>query len=150
MPDEGIQEAQAEEKTPAGFSPITSQEELDRILKHRLKRAEESFRKDNQDAFDKAKAYDDLMGRSTELQAELDALKKSSQVAEWMQQAAKDTGVPVEVLRGETEEEIRAHAESLKPHFEKKRGYVGSDGFAASSAPLSTRDQFARALENTL
>lgn len=49
-----------------------------------------------------------------EAQDRIAAYEHRDQVAGWKTAAAKATGVPSEVLRGDTEAEITAHAEALK------------------------------------
>lgn len=151
-----------DEKIPAGFSPITTQEQFDQAIKDRLARSEKSFEKKYKDVFDKAKQFDELkeknksdlekaQEKASKLEAELNEIKLQEQIAAWKKAASEDTGVPVDVLRGKTEEEITAHAEALKPHFEKPSGFVGSDGFAVSTAKTrKTSDLFAEAVENAL
>lgn len=48
-------------------------------------------------------------------QAELQEFKTKEQVSTWKAQVSQATGVPVSALAGSTEEEIKAHAEILKP-----------------------------------
>lgn len=152
-------EGNQSESMPAGFSPIESQEELDRRIKDRLNRAEKQWREKNNDVFEKAKAYDEWQEqnksdlekekeRNEQLQKELDERNLRDQISDWKKAASEETGVPAEVLRGSSEEEIKAHADALKPHFEKeKSGFVGSDGFTPKEKAKSTASQFADALD---
>lgn len=161
--EKAMQEGGAEEKAPAGFSPITSQEEMDRRIGERLQRAKKQWADENKEAFEKAKAYDEWQeqnkselekerDRADALQQELDERRQADLIAGWKRQVSEETGVPADVLRGTTEEEIREHAGSLKPHFEASHsGFVGSDGFAASKkAEKSTAAQFASALDGII
>lgn len=127
----------APEPTPGGdkFTPITSQEQLNGIIKGRIERAEkkavEKF--SDYDALKaKAEAYDALGkqfsggegdkggGASTieervaALESENRALKHASELDAWKAEVSKTTGVPAAVLRGDTLEEIQAHADSIK------------------------------------
>lgn len=151
------------ESSPAGFSPITSQEELNAVIKGRLERQQRSFEEAHKEEFEKAKAYDELQEankteleqaqeRTQELENELEKIKKRDQIAEWKRDISKETGVPEDVLRGETIEDIQAHADSLKSHFENvKPGFVSSDGFApAKTEKASTASQFAAALDGII
>lgn len=52
--------------------------------------------------------------RIAELEKENAAYKTAAQQREWKAKVSKETGVPAEVLRGDSEEEIKAHAEALK------------------------------------
>lgn len=152
--------AQSDENSPAGFSPITTQEAFDHAIQGRLSRAEKNFEKKYKDVFEKAKAYDQMQeqGQSelekaqnqvSKLESELQEMKHANELNAWKKQASVDTGVPVDVIKGDTEEDINAHAQALKPYFTKMSGYVGSDGMSAVGKP-STRDQFARAMGKAL
>lgn len=151
------------ENSPAGFSPITTQEEFDAAIKARLERQQRSFEESHKEEFEKAKAYDEIQEgnktelekakeRTAELESELEAIKRRDQIASWKREISKETGVPEDVLRGETEEDIQAHADSLKTHIANvKPGFVSSDGFAPSkSEKASTASQFANALDGIL
>lgn len=75
---------------------------------------------------------DELAGQVASLTAELEGYRKKEQQRAMAEAVSEETGVPAEVLRGGTEEEMRAHAESLKAYIGKPSApYVGSDGFAA-------------------
>ena len=54
-----------------------------------------------------------LEKKNSELKAQLDSMKAVQQVNEWKQQAAHETGVPAELLRGTTLEELTAHGKML-------------------------------------
>lgn len=152
--------AQSDENSPAGFSPITTQEAFDHAIQGRLSRAEKNFEKKYKDVFEKAKAYDQMQeqGQSelekaqsqvNELEIALQQLKRDNEVTAWKKQASDLTGVPFDVIKGETEKDINDHARALEPYFTKMSGYVGSDGMSAVGKP-STRDQFARAMGKAL
>lgn len=120
------------------FSPITTQEELDRIIGKRVMREREKFKDYEQfkgAAEELAKIKEanksDLekaTSRAEKAEEELNALKHEKEINQWVKEVAKETGVPEAALRGETREELMAHAEILKPYFEKSNVYVGSDG----------------------
>lgn len=109
-------------ETP-GFTPINSQEELDRIIGNRLAREREKF-SDYEALKEKAgklaevqeSAQADLEAKQQELDkaiTELDGLKAAKQAADTREQIADKFGIPAGVLRGSTEEELTAHAETL-------------------------------------
>lgn len=163
MPEESTStQTDGLESSPAGFSPITTQEEFDAAIKARLDRQKKSFEESHKEDFQKAKLYDEIQeGNKTELEkakeetarleSELEAIRKRDQIASWKNEISKETGVPVDVLRGDTEEDIQAHAESLKSHFTTKSGFVSSDGFAPSKTEKrSTASQFAAALDGII
>lgn len=56
--------------------------------------------------------------RAEKAEKELAALKHGTEVTNWKVAAAKETGVPVDLLRGDTEEDINAHANALKSFLE--------------------------------
>lgn len=89
--------------------------------------------------------------RADELQKELDALKAEKERKSWREEVSKETGVPADVIAGDTKEEMAAHAESLKKLIpDSTKPIVASDGFApaAGGAGKSTREQFAEAMQN--
>jgi len=126
----------------ADFTPITSQEELDRIIKGRLEKQSESFTKKYEGfvspedlakirsdydkqvadlnsamkaASKKAEAYDKDI-------AERDAKIKGYETSALKGRIAHETGIPYELaarLSGETEEDIRKDAESLAQYVNK-------------------------------
>lgn len=49
------------------------------------------------------------------LQAEIDGYKARDQIAEWAKEVSAAEGVPVDLLRGSTRDELEAHAKQLKP-----------------------------------
>jgi len=66
--------------------------------------------------------------RAETLERELSGLRSQQQVTAWMSEVAASSGVPVDVLRGSTREEIEAHAETLKPLLNPRGPYVPSPG----------------------
>ncbi|RBP98464.1 hypothetical protein CRD60_00950 [Bifidobacterium aemilianum] len=95
-----------------------------------------------------------------ELEAKVAQYETEKQQGEWRAQVSKDTGVPAELLRGSTLEEIQAHADSLKqylPNHDNDQeaetgpfaGYAPSVGITPGkhgSVPLS--EQIAQAEKN--
>lgn len=151
---------------PTGFVPITTQGEFDHAVKNRLERANRQFREENKDVFEKAAAYDELVeknksdlekanDRANKAESELANFKKREEIATWKQEVSKETGVPADVLRGDTKEELTAHAESLKAVMgttSKNPAFVQSDGFAPRShtGSKTTREQFAETVSDFL
>lgn len=71
-----------------------------------------------------------------ELEAELARYKAEKQQAEWCRTVSKDTGIPADLLRGSTLEEIQAHADSLKQYLQaNKTDTQAGTGSAAGYAP---------------
>lgn len=88
------------------FEPISTQDELDRIVTARVARERAKFQ--DYDALkEKAEKYDSAV-------SELSALKADKQLREWKDAVAKEFGVPAAALRGGDLEELRAHGEVLK------------------------------------
>lgn len=104
------------------FKPITSQDELNRIIGERVKRAKPA---DYDELKAKASEFDKVAEASkTELQKAIEraeaAEKKAAsfeakeQRAAWAADIVKDSGVPPEALRGSTREELEEHFNVLK------------------------------------
>ena len=118
------------ETNQEGFKPIETQEELDNIIKDRLKRERESTQKryegwispeDHQKALDASnKAFDDFKkAHESDEQtiADLTAKNKAYETASLKSRIAHEVGLSYEWtdrIGGEDEESIRKDAESLK------------------------------------
>ena len=57
--------------------------------------------------------------RAQAAEEKVKAYEQEAQRKQWLDEVAADTGLPAAVLRGNTREEIEAHANALKPFFEK-------------------------------
>lgn len=118
------------EEIKEGFKPIETQEELDNIIKERLKRERESTQKryegwispeDHQKALDASnKAFDDFKkAHESDEQtiADLTAKNKAYETATLKSRIAHEVGLSyewIDRIGGEDEESIRKDAESLK------------------------------------
>ena len=118
------------EEKQEGFKPIETQEELDSIIKDRLKRERESTQKkyegwispdDHQKALDEAnKALDDYKKAhegDEQTIADLSAKNKAYETASLKSRVAHEVGLSYEWIgriSGDDEESIRKDAESLK------------------------------------
>ena len=134
----------SEETKQEGFKPIESQEELDNIIKDRLKRERETTQKryegwvspeDHQKAItDANKAFDDYKkAHESDEQtiADLTAKNKKYETASLKSRIAHEVGLSyewIDRINGEDEKSIREDAESIKK-------LVGS-----GSAPLPTKN----------
>ena len=103
----------------SGFKPITSQEELNRLIGDRINKVREQFG-DYNDLKAKAEKYDEVEAASkSELEkaqeriAELERTAATAQRAALVTRIASEEGVIPEVLTGETEEEMRAAAKRV-------------------------------------
>lgn len=81
------------------FRPIESQEEFDRRIAPRVNREKAKTAAEKQRADDALK--------------ELGELKAANEVRGWKDEVAEVTGVPANLLRGSTKEEIEAHAKEI-------------------------------------
>lgn len=142
------QEVAAEERT-------FTQDELNAIVSDRLKRAESKY-EDYEELKAKAEKLDKIeeenkseLERATEraqaLEAELDGIKKANEVRDIRQKVAEETGVPVSLITGDTEEECKAQAEAINA-YAKPTGYpaVKDGGEVHQVGKPTTREQFAQ------
>lgn len=137
-----------------------TQDEVNAIVSDRLKRAEAKY-EDYEALKEKAARLDAIeeqnkseLERATEranaLKAELDDIKKANEVRDIRDKVAAETGVPVTLLTGETEDECREQAKAIT-EYAKPNGYpvVKDGGEVVQVGKRSTRDQFAKWLEQT-
>ena len=82
-----------------GFTPITSQAELNKIIGKRIDRERAKFAD-----------YDQLKSENAQLKKDLLEERHGNLI----RKVSEDTGVPGSLLRGTTEDELRAHAEEIK------------------------------------
>lgn len=140
-----------------------TQTELDHIVGERLAREREKY--SDYDALkEKATRLDTLeesqkselqkaTERASAAEAELAALKKAQAVREMRDKVSQETGVPVNLLTGETEEECKAIAEAIKAYATpsyptvEDRGEVHTAQQQAAAEPA--KRQFAAWLQNT-
>lgn len=131
-----------------------TQEEVDRIVSDRLSRERTKYA-DYATLKEKAEQYDASVEaskselqkateRADSLQAQLDALKKADSVRQIRNKIAEETGVPANLLSGETEEICKEQAEAIKA-FANPTGYpvVKDGGEVRKISGGKTRDQFA-------
>lgn len=116
----------------------------------------------------KLKEYEDaqkteaerLSERIAELEKENKQFRVAKQRAEWAQEIVKDSTVPADALRGDTQEELQAHFEQLKPLVKptdepapKKGAWAPFDpdeGKSPSGSMTTNADRFAEFLGNKL
>lgn len=142
------------ENTPAGFSPIDSQKELDKIIGERLNRAEKKWMKDHQEIFDKAKSFDEIEeknksdlekanDRATKAEQELAELKAIREHELLVSEVARSKGVDLELLSkmvGDTREEIEANADTLIEHFSAMPKFPDVNDNGGHGAPAVTKE----------
>lgn len=130
-----------------------TQEELDHIVGERLAREREKY--SDYDALkSKASRLDEIEEASkTELQkmtekasaleAELNGLKKEAEIRVIRDKVSKETGVPAELLTGETEEACKSQADAIKSYANPSYPQVTDKGEPSHGPTGSTRQQFA-------
>lgn len=126
----------------AEFTPITTQEELNAVIKDRLQRERDTINQKYGDYDDLKKQVADLTTqvgtltneRDTSVQqtaahaktiSELQAQLKSHETNSVKMRIAQEVGIPhtlAERLSGETEEDIRKDAEAIAQHFKTLQG----------------------------
>lgn len=87
------------------FTPITSQEDLDKVIGARLAREREKFAD-----------YDDLKAAASKLadaEARLSQIDAQAALDKIRNDVAKEAGVPADLLRGSTKDELATHASAL-------------------------------------
>lgn len=129
MPENMTQEPEESKETPGttaeNAEKTFTQSQVDEIVKQRLARAKHEKPADYDELKQKAERYDQAMTESesnlSKLQARIDALegenkemKHQKEIASWRDDVANKTGVPASVLRGDTKEDIEAHAQAIK------------------------------------
>lgn len=150
MPDNtGQQEHTAE------FQAITSQEQLDSVIKSRLSRERAKYA-DYDELKQKAARLDELEEESkSELQKaqdsaaqykkELDALKSSIALDKERLAIASEFGISADILRGSSAKELREHAEAIKAHY-KLYPSTGDQGERKKATPEATKQEFVQNL----
>lgn len=102
----------SQQNPPAGGSDdLLTKEQADALIKARIDKQNAKHAKET-DALTQQLAAE--QADKAELEEELAALKHDKELSEWKAQASKETGVPAEVLKGDTLEEIQAHATQIK------------------------------------
>lgn len=149
---QGTQQA---EPTQGGstYTPPATQADLDRIVENRLQRERQKY-----SDYDQLKAQaeqmqglvaerDSLRSQLETANSELSTYKANDQRRQWAVEVAQETGVPADVLRGDSKEDMLAHASSLKSYLMPSAPRVGSDGRQPQNQAKPTLQQsFAEAL----
>lgn len=138
------------ESQPAGGSRTYTFAEMDAYTKARI---------DKQNA-KHSKETDELMGQLAESNAQLEEvqqrlseLEHEKELREWAEQAAVESGVPASVIRGDTLEEMQAHAAQLKaampsyPVLPNDNGETGTPEITKEEIyQIKNRDERVRAM----
>lgn len=82
--------------------------------------------------------------RAAALEAELNSMKRSNEIRDLRASVSTSTGVPVDLLTGETEEDCKAQADRILA-FAKPNGYpqLKDGGEPSRVSGAATRDKFA-------
>lgn len=148
------------EEEESTFEPITTQEDLNRIIGERIAR-ERSKYEGFEDYKAKAEKYDAFEeGQKTELQKlnerlenaekENAAYKQREQLAAWAKEVSDESGIPANLLRGTTKDEMEAHAKELKA-FTGERStapVIESDGRKPKHKAATNADLFAETVSD--
>lgn len=119
-----VDSTQAENQPAGDSSPKTfTEQEVDakikaRIDKQNAKHAEETAKLNAR--------VEELEKQSAQAQAERDALKHQSEIAQMAQTLAQEKGVPANLLHGETQEELTQSAEALAAYKAEILASVGT------------------------
>jgi hypothetical protein len=144
--DEAQNTADEQQEQPKTFT----QDEVNRIVAERLKR----HKPDDYEALkEKAAKLDELEeANKSELekaqaayqsaQKELDELKARAAISETRSRVAAETGIPAELITGDTEDSMRAQAEAIAAYTESKTSsYPADKGGAATGNAAMTEDE---------
>lgn len=111
-------------------------------------KAQDAAKTELQKAIDRAvaaeKERDDLKAAD---KARLDKEAHEADKKKWADAAAKKAGVPAEAIKGETEDEIKEHADQLAKLLPRK-GHVPTEGLLPEGDGSSELRSFARQLFN--
>jgi len=121
------------------FKAITTQEDFDRAIKARLAREKatnlKAFQEEYADTFEKAKRFEEIeeenkseIAKATEraekAEAQIKQFEHEKELAQWAKEAAEEFGVDDRLIRGNTLDEMKAHAEALKEAIGDKARYA--------------------------
>lgn len=135
-----------------------TQSEVDVIVSERLKREREKY-VDYDGLKEKAGKYDALFAehgevskRNQELQTKVEALQKDIDTRNAREKVSAETGVPANLLTGETEEQCKKQAEAILNWRGPQQNYpnVPDGGEVTHQGSGSTRQQFASWFEQNI
>lgn len=148
------QTAEVEQKT-------FTQDEVNSIIAERLGRDRQKYA-DYEALKEKAEQFDKLQEankselqkateRANELEKQLTTIKKANEVRDIRSKISNETGVPIELLTAETEEECKRQADAINA-FAMPKGYpkVSDGGEVGGTLKRSAKDQFAEIMKEIL
>lgn len=145
----------SQETTVSTENKTFTQDELNAIVSERLRREREKYA--GFDEFkEKALKLDELeeqskseLQKATEkaekLEAQIQAMKKAEEVTAMKEKISQETGVPVSLLNGDTEEGLKTQAEAIKAFAASGTAYpsVKDGGEVTKTTKMNTAQQFA-------
>lgn len=151
-----------EESTPEAAEKTFTQSELDAIVTDRVRREREKYA--NFDVYkEKAEKFDNeeeskkselqkAQEKTAQLEASVRQLTHEKEVSEARAKVSKDTGVPVDLLSGETEEDCRAQADTLLKWKGNGAKYasVPDSGEVHTAGGGTNREKFAEWFDSSL
>lgn len=124
-------------KSDQAFTPITSQEALDAIIAKRVERERRKYAD-----------YDTLAAKISTLETDLAAAAAKVQDYEreaahtaLVREVAKETGVPADLLRGSTREEMTAHGKALAEYLTARSATPVIPSLGAAPETKQTTEQ---------
>lgn len=135
-----------------------TQEEVNAIVGKRL--AEEKGKySDYEEIKAKAAKFDEAeeankselqkaMERANNLEAELNGLKKSEEIRQTREKIATETGIPANLLTGDTEESCKAQAEAIKAFATPNYPKVKDSGEVPKTVSGNAKADFAEYMTN--
>jgi hypothetical protein len=147
------QEATTTQENAGEETKTFTQAELDKIVGDRLSR-ERSKYADYESLKEKAARLDEMeeankselqkaMEQAESYKKELDALKSAEAIRNIREQVSKDTGIPMNLLTGTTEEDCKAQAEAIKAFATPTYPTVKDGGEMQNATGQSNSQQFA-------
>jgi len=143
-----------------GQNRTFTQEEVNAIVGKRL--AEEKGKySDYEEIKAKAAKFDEAeeankselqkaMERASNLEAELNGLKKSEEVRQMRETVAKETGIPANLLTGDTEESCKSQAEAIKAFATPNYPKVKDSGEVPKTVSGNAKADFAEYMSQIL
>lgn len=137
----------------SGYTPPATQEELNDIIESRLNKERKKYA-DYSELKEKVQKFEEAQEKNRTDAERIEALEKKIKAAEarsaeleraqqlesWKKEVAKKTGIPAEALRGDSLEDLEAHASVLKTVYKQPAApLLNKDGEQPGS---STPDAF--------
>lgn len=143
--------------------PVTTQEQLDKIVKDRLEREREKVRSEFSDYDDlkaKAEKLDELEKSGSEelkkalaevdnLKGELQTRDENAKLQQMRKQVAKDTGVPEDLIQGADEESMKTFAEAVAAFAKKPSAPIIPESGTSTQAGETSAQKFGQFMSET-